>query len=92
VVIDSLCGAPALLALKSGERDRARRVFGVVAPGTEDRADYLAALTDPSGALRQATREARSLLGDPSPSDPSGVDLDAGLQAALSTRLTEVRR
>jgi predicted ATPase len=83
VGIDSLCGALALLLIKSGERDRARRVFGVVAAGTEDRADYSAALTDPSGALRTATREARSLLGDPSPRDPSVVDLDAVLEAAL---------
>ena len=86
VGIDSLCGALALLALKSGERDRARRIFGVVALGTEDRVDYSATLTDPSGALRAATREARSLLGDSSPRDPSAVDLDAVLEAALGTR------
>jgi hypothetical protein len=44
-------------------------------------------LADPSGALREATREARSLLGDPVPGgDPSVLDLDAVLAAALGTR------
>jgi len=92
VGIDSLCGALALLALRAGERGRARRIFGVVAAGTEDRADYSATLTDPSGALREATREARSLLGDPSPGDPSVVDLDAVLEAVLGTHAKRVRR
>ena len=92
VGIDSLCGALALLALRAGERGRARRIFGVVAAGTEDRADYSATLTDPSGALREATREARSLLGDPSPGDPSVVDLDAVLEAVLGTHGKRVRR
>jgi hypothetical protein len=40
-------------------------------------------LTDPSGALRAATREARALLGHPHPRDPAVVDLDAVLQAAF---------
>jgi predicted ATPase len=90
VGMDSLCGALALLLVKSGERERARRVFGLVALGTEDRADHSAALTDPSGALREATREARSLLGNPPPGDPSSVDLDAVLEAALGTHVTEL--
>ncbi len=67
VSLDSLCGALALLLAKTGERDRAFRVFDAVAAGTEDASDFTATSTDPSGALRQATREARALLGDPSP-------------------------
>jgi predicted ATPase len=85
VGIDSLCGALALLLVKSGERDRALRVFGVVAAGTENDTGYSASLTDPSGALRRATREARALLGDPPPGDLAALDLDAVLQAALGT-------
>ena len=83
VGIDSLCGALALLLVKTGERDRALRVFGAVAAGTEDETGFTATMTDPSGALRAATREARALLGDPDPLDPAVVDLDAVLQAAL---------
>jgi ATP/maltotriose-dependent transcriptional regulator MalT len=83
VRIDSLCGALALLLLKTGERDRALRVFGAVTAGTEDEAGFAATMTDPSGALRSATREARALLGDPDPLDPAAVDLNAVLQAAL---------
>lgn len=85
VGIDSLCGALALLLAKSGKRDRARRVFGVVAAGTENDTGYSASLTDPSGALRIATREARALLGDPPPGELDVVDLDAVLHAALGT-------
>jgi len=88
VRIDSLCGALALLSLRSGERDRARRVFAIVGAGAEDQADYYATFEDPSGALREATREARSLLGDQSPGDPSAVDLDVVLEAALGTPVT----
>ena len=88
VRIDSLCGALALLSLRSGERDRARRVFAIVGAGAEDQADYYATFEDPSGALREATREARSLLGDQSPGDPSAVDLDVVLEAALGTAVT----
>ncbi len=83
VGIDTLCGALALLLVKTGERDRALRVFGAVAAGAEDETGYTAILTDPSGALRTATREARALLGDPPPGDPAVVDLDAVLQSAL---------
>ena len=86
VGINSLCGALALLLMKSGERDRARRVFGVVAVGTEDETSYSASMTDPSGALRNATREARALMGDLPPGDPATADLDAVLEAALGTR------
>jgi hypothetical protein len=86
VGIDSLCGALALLLVKTGERDRALRVFGAVAAGAENETGYRALLTDPSGALRAATREARALLGDPPPGDTAVVDLEAVLQAALGTR------
>lgn len=86
VGIDSLCGALALLLVKAGQRDRALRVFGVVAAGAEDETSYRATLADPSGALRAATREARALLGDPPPGDPAAVDLDAVLRAALGDR------
>ena len=84
VTIDALCGALALLLAKSGERDRALRVFAAVAAGAEDADDRAATMTDPSGALRAATREARALLGDPAPVDPANLDLDAVLQAALT--------
>jgi predicted ATPase len=84
--IDSLCGALALLLVKAGERERALRVFGAVAAGVESSAGYAADVTDPSGALRAATREARALLGDPPPVDPALVDLEAVLQAALGDR------
>jgi predicted ATPase len=86
VGIDSLCGALALLLLKAGERDRALRVFGAVTAGAENETGYRATLTDPSGALRAATREARALLGDPPPGDPALMDLAAVLQAALGDR------
>jgi predicted ATPase len=82
LAIDSVCGALALLLVETNERDRAARVFQAVGTGTEDETTFIAASTDPSGALRAATREARAQLGDPSPSDGS-VDLDAVLQAAL---------
>src|SRR5580765_8860302 len=73
--IDNLCGATALLLIKTGERDRALRVFGAVAAGAENETSYAATLTDPSGALRTATRDARVLLGDPYPRDPAIADL-----------------
>ncbi len=84
--LDSLCGALALLLVKTGERDRALRVFGATAAETENETGYTAAMTDPSGALRAATREARALLGDPPSVDPAVVDLEAVLQAALANR------
>jgi hypothetical protein len=83
VGIDTLCGALALLLVKNGERDLALRVFGAVTPGAENETSYRATLTDPSGALRAATREARALLGDPPPVDPDRLDLAAVLQAAV---------
>ncbi len=86
VSIDALCGALALLLVKSGERDRALRVLGAAAAGAENETGYTANMTDPSGALRAATREARALLGDPPPVDPAVVDLDAVLQAAPANR------
>jgi predicted ATPase len=81
--MDSLCGALALLLLKSDERDRAARIFDAVAAGAENDTSFNSATTDPSGALRTATREARALLGDPPPRDPATVDVDTVLQAAL---------
>jgi hypothetical protein len=86
VGIDSLCGALALLLIKAGERERALRVFGAVAAGAEDETGYRATLTDPSGALRTATREARALLGNPPPGVTAIEDLAEALQAALRTR------
>ena len=83
VGIDTLCGALALLLVKAGERDRALRVFGAVAAGAENETGYTATLTDPSGALRNATREARALLGNPPHIHPAVVDLDAVLESAL---------
>jgi tetratricopeptide (TPR) repeat protein len=83
VSIACLCGATALLLAKSGEYDRALRVFAAVGAGAEDDTSYASALTDPSGALRAATREARTLLGDPKPHDLSNVDFDELLQAVL---------
>jgi predicted ATPase len=83
VGVDSLCGAMALLLAKGGERDRALRVFGAVGAGTEDEIGYTATLTDPSGALRAATRAARALLGDPPRVDADGIDLAAALRAAV---------
>lgn len=86
VGIDILCGALALLLVNAGERDRALRVFGAVAAGSESETGFAALMTDPSGALRAATREARKRLGDPPPGDPAVVDLAAVLQTALGTR------
>jgi predicted ATPase len=83
ISFDSLCGAMALLLIKAGEQDRALRVFNAVGVGAENESSYAATLTDPSGALRSATGEARALLGDPHPRDPADVDLDALLRAAL---------
>jgi predicted ATPase len=80
--VDNLCGALALLLVKAGERDRALRVFGAVPAGAEDASGFAAAMTDPGGALRAATREARQRLGDP-PCDPSAVDLAAVLRDAV---------
>jgi hypothetical protein len=81
--IGSLCGALALLLFKAGERDRAFGVFDAVAPGTESDTSFTATMTDPSGALRKATREAREQLGAPQSRDPAHIDLDAVLQAAF---------
>ena len=81
--IDFLCGALALLLVKAGERERALRVFSA-AGEADNKTGYAANITDPSGALRAATREARALLGDPPPVDPARVDLEGVIQAALS--------
>jgi hypothetical protein len=80
---DSLCGALALLLIKAGERERALLVFGAVGVGAENETSYAATLSDPSGALRTATGEARALLGDPRPRDPAAVDFEELLRAAL---------
>jgi predicted ATPase len=84
VSISALCGALARLLVQSGERERALRVFGATLAETENDTGYTATMSDPSGALRAATREARALLGDPPVVDPAAVDLDAVLQAALA--------
>jgi ATP/maltotriose-dependent transcriptional regulator MalT len=86
VGVDNLCGALALLLVNAGEPERALRVIGAVAAGAENEAGFAASMTDPSGALRAATREARKRLGDPPPGDPATVDLAAVLQAALGPR------
>jgi ATP/maltotriose-dependent transcriptional regulator MalT len=84
VSIDALCGALALQLVRSGETERALRVFSATSAGTENDTGYTASMSDPSGALRAATREARALLGNPPAQDPAAVDLDAVLQAALT--------
>ena len=86
VSIDALCGALARQLAKSGEKERALRVFAATGAGAENDTGYTATMSDPSGALRAATREARALLGNPLPVDPAAVDLDAVLQAALTNR------
>ncbi len=83
---DALCGSLALLLAREGERERALRVLDAVAAGVEDRTGYAPNVTDPSGALRAATRDARKLLGDPLPVDPAMVDFDLVIEAALGDR------
>jgi predicted ATPase len=80
---DSLFGTMALFLVKAGERGRALRVFDAVPAGAENDTSYAATLTDPSGALRAATQEARALLGKPQPRDPAAIELDVVLKAAL---------
>jgi len=80
-----MCGALALLLVRAGERERALRVFAAVQPGTEDADGVHAQLTDPAGAMRRATREARELLGSPPMLPPDAVDLEAVVQAAIGT-------
>jgi len=82
IAADSMCGALALMLAREGERDRALRVFTAVYPGTEEAVGIQALFTDPTGALRRATREARILLGDP-PHGPGEVDLRSVVAAAL---------
>ena len=82
IAADSMCGALALMLAREGERDRALRVFAAVYPRTEDAVGIQALFTDPSGALRRATREARALLGDP-PRGPVEVDLASVVDAAI---------
>jgi len=88
IAVDTICGALAGILVREGERERALRVFTVVNRGTEDATGINAYLTDPSGALRQATREARELLGDPPPVDPETLDMAAVVQAALGAPST----
>ena len=82
IAADSLCGALALMLAREGEHDRALRVFSAVYPGSEDAIGIQALFTDPSGALRRATHEARVLLGNPPPA-PAEVDLATVVEAAL---------
>ncbi|MGH9463348.1 MAG: ATP-binding protein, partial [Vicinamibacteria bacterium] len=83
VAVDVVCGTIALMLAREGERERALRVFTAVRAGAEDETSFTAQLSDPSGALRNATREARRLLGDPPPVDPETLDLASVVQAAL---------
>jgi ATP/maltotriose-dependent transcriptional regulator MalT len=82
IASSSMCGALALILARAGERDRALRVFAAVHPGTEDALGIQALFTDPSGAMRRATREARALLGDP-PVSPETLDLASVVEAAV---------
>jgi ATP/maltotriose-dependent transcriptional regulator MalT len=83
IAIDTMCGAIALMLAQEGERERALRVFAAVRPGAEDESGINAELSDPTGALRQATRQARQLLGNPPSTDPDTLDLTSVVQAAL---------
>jgi predicted ATPase len=85
MLLDSVYGAIALLLAREGEHERALRVFAAVPPGAEDETGINAHLADPTGALRNATREARKLLGNPTPVDPETLDFSAVMQAALGT-------
>jgi predicted ATPase len=85
VPVDAVCGTIALLLAQEGERVRALAVFAAVRPGAEDEAGSNAFLTDPSGALRSSTREARRLLGDPAAVDPETLDFASIMQAAQGT-------
>ena len=86
IAADSMCGAMAFMLAREGERERALRVFAAVHPGTEDDNGLHARLTDPTGAMRQATREARRLLGDPPSIAPDAVDLASVVEAALGVQ------
>ena len=83
IPVDAIYGTIALLLAREGERERALRVFTAVRPGTEDNIGINAHLADPTGALRDATREARRLLGDPTPADPETIDFASVMQAVL---------
>jgi hypothetical protein len=84
ISVDAVCGTIALVLAQEGEHERALRVFAAVRPGAEDETSINAHLADPSGALRNATREARRLLGDPPPVDPETLDLASVVQAVLA--------
>jgi tetratricopeptide (TPR) repeat protein len=83
VNVDVVCGTIALMLAQEGERERALRVFAAVGAGAEDETGINAQITDPSGALRDATREARRLLADPPPVDPEAFDFADVVGAAL---------
>jgi predicted ATPase len=78
-------GALAYLLAKSGDEERARRVLEVIPRGVENPPPALRLQFDPTGSLARATRDARSLLGDPQPLRPENVDLEATLSAALGS-------
>jgi len=86
IAVDPVCGTLALMLAQEGERERALRVFAAVRPGAEDATGLNAHLTDPTGALRQATREARRVLGDPPAVDAETLDFASVLQAVLGDR------
>lgn len=86
IAVDPVCGTLALMLAQEGERERALSVFAAVRPGAEDATGINAHLTDPTGALRQATREARRVLGDPPAADAETLDFASVLKAALGDR------
>jgi hypothetical protein len=87
VPVDAVCGTIALLLAQEGERERALSVFAAVRPGAENETGTNAFLSDPTGALRSSTREARRRLDDPVPVEPDTLDFASVIQAALGTPL-----
>ena len=81
VGLDCLYGALALLFVKANDRERARRVFGMVREGAEHATGFRESIADPSGALRKATSEARVLLGNPPADTVAAMDIEAILRA-----------
>jgi predicted ATPase len=85
IAIDALCGAIALRLAQAGERERALKVFAGVRAGAEGETGINAYMADPTGSLRQATRDARRLLGNPAAVEVDALDFSSVVQAALGT-------
>jgi len=85
VGLDCLYGALSLLLVNADEHERAHRVFGQVRDGAEHDEGFAASITDPSGALRMATGEARMLLGNPTTGVFAVEDVDSALRSALGS-------